>query len=134
MPVELMSDAVGNHHAIGEDAGTPDRKVENPRPSGRGVINLFPVYLGKLGISGVVAAFAVIALGLGVPRATGNREVRSASGGPGGCIARRRRKAPWSWAPTDDNAARRRPVVAGRTALLPVALRSRDQGKAAADR
>ena len=42
-------------------------------------------------------------------RGRANRGVRSGSGGPGGCIARRRRKAPWSWAPTDDNAARRRP-------------------------
>jgi hypothetical protein len=52
------------------------------------------------------------------PEAIGGRarrRVRSGSGGPGGCIARRRREAPWSWASTGGNAARRRPVVASRT-------------------
>jgi hypothetical protein len=43
------------------------------------------------------------------------RRVREASGGPGGGLARRRREAPWSWASTDDGAARRRPAVASRT-------------------
>jgi hypothetical protein len=70
---------------------------------------------------------ALTALAEQLPRATGNGEVRSGSGGPGGCIARRRRKAPWSWAPTDGNAARCRPVVASRTAPLPVAPRAGNQ-------
>ena len=38
MPAELMSDEVGNHPAVGEEAGTPGRGAENPRPSGRGVV------------------------------------------------------------------------------------------------
>ena len=41
MPVELMSDVVGNHRAIGDEAGTPGREAEKPRPSGRGVVNDF---------------------------------------------------------------------------------------------
>jgi hypothetical protein len=53
----------------------------------------------------------------GLLGATGNREVRSGSGGPGGWLARRRREAPWCWASTDDAAARRRPVVASRSSL-----------------
>jgi hypothetical protein len=72
------------------------------------------------------------------PRARGraHRRVRSGSGGPGGCIARRRREAPWSWASTDDNAARRRPVVASRTSLrarLPraTAVATKDSGRPA---
>jgi hypothetical protein len=64
-------------------------------------------------------------------RGRANRRVRSASGGPGGCIARRRREAPWSWASTDDTAAGGAPP---RTGLLARPLSHTSYGLLPADR